>query len=433
MSIISKTAKKTDKVDAEKIAQVLRMDMIPECYVPDRKVRGVRDMIRQRIKMVRNRTQVINRTHSMLDAYDIRPAGTTMYGKKTLAQLEGTTLADRQDDYILKQHARQIRYLTGEIEDISTRLESIACGNRYARLPTSMTGVGAYSALLPASEIDDVSRFARPKHIVSMAGLCPGVSQSGGAPRMTRIKKLGTNRLVNWVMCEAANVAIQHDPRMAAVYEAARRRHAGRHGPAIIVVAHKMITIIWHMLHTMTPYESRNESLYKSKLVLLQIRVLPVIYDIKAGPPLDFYNSRSHATPKTGSGLSGVRLAARLCGILHAGRTAPHYSSSGCGRRGVLDERAPYDCPLRRDPGGICRSYAAQPHAGPDKIIVDRIRRDMCGFRPAEPADAPRMIPYRAVESFAGVVVGVLVFDVALGKMYRLRRPAPVECLLERL
>ncbi|MDE0091074.1 MAG: IS110 family transposase [Thaumarchaeota archaeon] len=233
MSIISKTAKKTDKVDAEKIAQVLRMDMIPECYVPDRKVRGVRDMIRQRIKMVRNRTQVINRTHSMLDAYDIRPAGTTMYGKKTLAQLEGTTLADRQDDYILKQHARQIRYLTGEIEDISTRLESIACGNRYARLLTSMTGVGAYSALLLASEIDDVSRFARPKHIVSMAGLCPGVSQSGGAPRMTRIKKLGTNRLVNWVMCEAANVAIQHDPRMAAVYEAARRRHAGRHGPAI--------------------------------------------------------------------------------------------------------------------------------------------------------------------------------------------------------
>ena len=102
MSIISKTAKKTDRVDAKKIAQVLRMDMIPECYVPNRTVRGVRDMIRQRIKLVRNRTQVINRIHSMLDAYDIRPAGTDMYAKKTLAQLERTTLADRQDDYILK-------------------------------------------------------------------------------------------------------------------------------------------------------------------------------------------------------------------------------------------------------------------------------------------------------------------------------------------
>ena len=266
MSIISKTAKKTDRVDAEKIARVLRMGMIPECYVPGREVRGVRDMIRQRIKLVRNRTQVINRTHSMLDAYDIKPAGTAMYGKKTLAQLEGTRLADRQDEYVLRQYARQIRYLTDEIEDISTRLESIACDNKYARLLTSMTGMGAYSALLLASEIDDISRFSKPKHLVSMSGLCPGVSQSGGAPRMTRIKKLGTNRLVNWVMCEVANTAIRHDPRMAAVYEAAKRRHAGRHGPAIVVVAHKMITIIWHMLHTMSPYESRSESLYKSKL-----------------------------------------------------------------------------------------------------------------------------------------------------------------------
>ena len=270
LSIISKTAKKTDRVDAEKIAQVLRMGMIPECYVPGRDVRGVRDMIRHRIKMVRNRTQVINRTHSMLDAYDIKPAGTTMYGKKTLARLEKTRLADKHDDYILKQHARQIRYLTGEIEDISTRLEGIAYGNEYARLLTSMPGVGAYSALLLASEIDDISRFAKPKRLVSMAGLCPSVSQSGHAPRMTRIKKIGTNRLVNWTMCEAANTAIRHDPKMAAVYEAARRRHAGRHGPAIVVVAHKMITIIWHMLHTMTPYESRKESLYASKLARMQ-------------------------------------------------------------------------------------------------------------------------------------------------------------------
>ena len=77
-----------------------------------------------------------------------------------------------------------------------------------------MTGIGAYSALLLASEIDDISRFARPKHVVSMAGLCPGVSQSGGASRMTRIKKLGTNRLVNWTMCEAANTAVRHDPKV---------------------------------------------------------------------------------------------------------------------------------------------------------------------------------------------------------------------------
>jgi len=83
---------------------------------------------------------------------------------------------------------------------------------------------------------------------------------------MGRIKKLDTNKMVNWTMIEAANVAIRHDPRMAAVYESAKRRHANRHAQAIVVVAHKMTTIAWHMLKTRTPYQTRNKNLYRRKL-----------------------------------------------------------------------------------------------------------------------------------------------------------------------
>ena len=64
---------------------------------------------------------------------------------------------------------------------------------------------------------------------------------------MGRMKKIDTSSLVNWAMCEAANTAALHDPRMEAVYTAARRRHADRHAPAVVVVANKMITIAWHM------------------------------------------------------------------------------------------------------------------------------------------------------------------------------------------
>ena len=81
---------------------------------------------------------------------------------------------------------------------------------------------------------------------------------------------MGSDSLVNWAMCEAANVAIRHDERMKAVYEAASRRHAGKHMLAIIVVAHKMVTIMWYMLKTGTPYESRDEDLYSRKLAKMQ-------------------------------------------------------------------------------------------------------------------------------------------------------------------
>ena len=53
-------------------------------------------------------------------------------------------------------------------------------------------------------------------------------------------------------MMEAANTAVRHDDRMAAVYESARRRHTDKHGPAVVVVANKMLTIAWHMLNTRT-------------------------------------------------------------------------------------------------------------------------------------------------------------------------------------
>ena len=82
--IIAKTGKKTDKVDAEKIAQILRMDMIPECYVPSLHIRGIRTMIRQRIKVVQDRTRVINRVHSLLDKYDVTVDAANMYAKKEL-------------------------------------------------------------------------------------------------------------------------------------------------------------------------------------------------------------------------------------------------------------------------------------------------------------------------------------------------------------
>ena len=140
------------------------------------------------------------------------------------------------------------------------------------RIRVFISRVGPYIALLLAMEVADISRFARPKNMVSWAGLCPTVHQSGDRKYMGRMKEIDTSTLVNWAMCEAANTAVLHDPRMEAVYTAARRWHADRHAPAIVAVANKMITIAWHILKTKTPYESRNESLYRRKLARMKKR-----------------------------------------------------------------------------------------------------------------------------------------------------------------
>ena len=61
---------KTDRIDAERLANKLRLDDMPACYVPGPEARRTMDMLRQRVLLVRERTRYLNRQHSMLDKYD---------------------------------------------------------------------------------------------------------------------------------------------------------------------------------------------------------------------------------------------------------------------------------------------------------------------------------------------------------------------------
>lgn len=59
-------------------------------------------------------------------------------------------------------------------------------------------------------------------------------------------------------------MAVRHDERMRVFYERVKRRRGD--GKAVIRVANKMATIIWHMLTKRQPYQQVKEDLYRSKL-----------------------------------------------------------------------------------------------------------------------------------------------------------------------
>ena len=104
MRYISVTGKKTDKVDVEKMAHLLRMDMIPKCHVPSAHVRMIRSTIRQRITMVQDRTRTINRIHSLLDAHGVQFFAYKLYSKKSIDRLESVRFSNRSDTMILQRY-----------------------------------------------------------------------------------------------------------------------------------------------------------------------------------------------------------------------------------------------------------------------------------------------------------------------------------------
>lgn len=95
----------------------------------------------------------------------------------------------------------------------------------------------------------------------------PSLHQSGSIFYTGRITKQGS-RMLRWIMVEAARVAVNHDQKLKEFYAKVASRRGDQ--KAIIVVANKMLKIIWVMLTRREPYQSRNESRYKEKLNRLE-------------------------------------------------------------------------------------------------------------------------------------------------------------------
>ena len=252
-------------MDARTLAHLLRTNLIARCHVAERGVRGVRQLLRERNNLVKARTQTINRLHNLLDRYDLNPKdfAQDIWREKALKALDSKSLADPNDDYVLHRYVRGIRHHNAELGLLEKKIAGHASASEDARILMSMTGIDYYAAMLLASEIDGIGRFASPRKPVSWAGMCPTVHQSGNAMYHGRMKK-DSNRKVNWVLIQAAHVAVLYDGRMRDYYERMKKTHHS--SIAITHVANKMIKIIWHMLTSRDLYRDRNEKLYQKKL-----------------------------------------------------------------------------------------------------------------------------------------------------------------------
>ena len=159
MKIISDTDVKTDPIDAQKIANALRVGIIPECYVAPPDLRDARELLRYGISMVQARTAPVNYTHGLLDKYDVTPDVSRMYGKKAVRLLSQIRLKKPNDDMILQNCVKRIAHATGEITCIEAEIDLQAAANEDAKLLVSMTGIETFAAMLPVSEIGEITRF----------------------------------------------------------------------------------------------------------------------------------------------------------------------------------------------------------------------------------------------------------------------------------
>lgn len=233
--------KKTDKVDAERMALMLKAGIIPLAHIPSQEVRMDRDLVRQHISLTQQRTGEMNRVHALLLRYKVK--------------VQRGNPFDENDDYwkkapaeikpLLEQCLKHIEYLNSMLTQVDRRIRERAKSNADAVLLMSMPGIAHFSSLLVSSFIDGVERFGTSEQLVSYAGLAPRVYQSGEKTTFGHISKHGAKEL-RWSLTQCAWVSAKYSRKLRKFYLKKRRKIGNK--KAIIAVARKMLTIMFFML-----------------------------------------------------------------------------------------------------------------------------------------------------------------------------------------
>ena len=236
--------KKTDKIDSETLAHLLRTDLLPESYVPPRDVRELRDRVRRRAFLVGMRTKVRNRIHAELVKRRIR-LGVDPWTRKGRMLLKGLELES------LEEVQPVLDVLDRQIALMSKDLRKMCRENPNAELLTTIPGVGYYVALLLVAEIGDVNRFPDSESLCSYAGLVPVVWSSGGSTHHGGLTREGS-KWIRWALTQAVHVHIRYDTNLSRFYKRLAAKKPSQ--VAVMAAARKMLKVIYWMLRNNEPY-----------------------------------------------------------------------------------------------------------------------------------------------------------------------------------
>ena len=252
---IAEARVKTDKVDAETLAQLLRADLIPRSWIPNKDMRDLRQLVRQRAYLVQQSTSLKNRIHAELLRRGVRRPENlrTPFSKRSIRWMRSLEIPT------VFSCLSCLEYVLAEIEEINAQLLVEFERRGDAQLISTIPGIGFYGALLILAEIDDVHRFRHSENLCAYAGLVPTVSQSASSVKYGAISKDGSAYL-RWILTESVHVHTRYNPgsQLSSFHARVARRRGKR--IATVATARKLLRIIYFMLMRHEPYSSHGSN-----------------------------------------------------------------------------------------------------------------------------------------------------------------------------
>lgn len=244
---------KTDKIDANVLCDLLRANLLPEAYFANAEVRNWKEMVRFRASLIRLRTQVKNKIHSILFRNALRHPFTDLFGKAGRLWLDSLKL-NEHFSFNLKRYLSLIDAFGDLIKSADEKIEKTVTNHPQAKLLTTIPGISYCSGLTIMAEIGDVNRFPSAKKLQGYAGLVPSTYSSGNRTAHGRITKQGS-RWLRWTMVEIAQrqLICKKIPGFGWYYQRIKQRKGS--GAAAVATARKLLAVVWRMLKDNRPFE----------------------------------------------------------------------------------------------------------------------------------------------------------------------------------
>lgn len=266
---IAEAKVKTDKVDAEVLAQLLRCDYLPSVWVPDATTRVLRQLTSRRERLVSERTRLKNRIQSVLAGLLVAVPVETLFskaGEKWLADCDLPTDART----LIESDLRLIESVDKELEALEQRLREEAWRVPRVRLLMTVPGVDFCTALTLLAALGDLSRFEDGDHAAGYLGLTPSVKQSANTCHYGPLTKRG-NSHARWMLTQAAQNMARHPGPLGVFFRRLAKRKCWN--VAVCATARKLVTIAWLMLKNNEPYRYANPTTTQQKLSRLRVAV----------------------------------------------------------------------------------------------------------------------------------------------------------------
>ncbi len=238
--------RKNDKMDAEKLAKLLLLGLVPEVYVASAETRAWRALIEYRRRVLALRTAAKCRIRALLRGQG-KQGPKRLWSKAGRTWLESLEFQTESDKLRLEMFLADLDGTEESLRRVTRQLDKVSLADERVKLLMTAPGVGVRTAEAVVAYVEEAKRFSNIKCVGSYFGLVPMQDQSGQTNHLGRVTRRGPS-VVRWLLVESAWRGIRKSARLGKMYSKILKGQKSRNKIAAVAVAHFLARALVAML-----------------------------------------------------------------------------------------------------------------------------------------------------------------------------------------